>query len=84
MKDSFSPLNKMVTILNSEKLTNLNIQSGEGKLSRLRSRKKQMFERQKSGHLSEMKNNPFQRITCIPVNIDAPSVSQDKDCSVHL
>ena len=27
------------------------------------------FERRKSGHLSEMKNNTFQRITCIPVSL---------------
>ena len=49
----------------------LNHVSGEGHLSGLRgqmSEKKRTFERQKSGHLSEMKNNPFQQITCIPVN----------------
>ena len=55
-----------------------NIITGKGHLSELRgqmSGKKRMFERQKCGNLSEMKNNPFQRITCIPMN-----VSQDKDC----
>ena len=26
------------------------------------------FERQKSRHLGEMENNPFERITCISVN----------------
>ena len=45
--------------------------TSEGHLSGLRgqmSEKKRKFERQKSGHMSEMKNNPFQRITCIPMN----------------
>ena len=41
------------------------------------------FERQKCGHLSEMKYNPFSGLT-VYLCIDAPSFSQNKDCSVHL
>ena len=46
------------------------LEVGEGHLSGLRGQMsgKRTFERQKCGRLSEMKSNPFQGITCIPVS----------------
>ena len=46
------------------------LEVGERYLSGLRGQMsgKRTFEWQKCGHLSEMKSNPFQGITCIPVS----------------
>ena len=52
--------------------TRIRTMTDEGHLSGLRGQineKKRTFERQKSGYLSGMENNPFQRITCIHVPV---------------